>query len=141
MFMFLMLIYSVIYILARNTVIANNYQTFNKITITIKNVYDDGVRICVAWVTRIFSWIRAGRSLYEQITSSYFAFLRDNAHPTSSWVIVYFLKLSQGLMEENHDKLIIVCILCYSINVFYIYFVVYHNITTRHNTFYILLNN
>jgi len=80
--------------------------------ITVKNVYNDGVRICVAWVTRVFSRIRAGRSLYEQITGGYFAFLGDHAHPASGRVVIYFLKLSQGLMEDNHDKLTaIVCIL------------------------------
>lgn len=75
-------------------------------------MYNDGVRICVAWVTRVFSRIRAGRSLYEQITGGYFAFLRDHTHPSSSRVVIYFLKLSQRLMKDNHDKLTtIVCIL------------------------------
>lgn len=136
--------YSVIYIIIRNAVVVNNYETVNKITITIENVYDDGVRICVAWVTRIFSWIRAGRSLYEQITSSYFTFLRDNAHPASSRVVVYFLKLSQGLMEENHDKLIIVCIVRHGVNMYYIYLwriTPLRHVTTHFIWVYILLNN
>lgn len=80
--------------------------------ITVKNVYNDSVRIGVAWVTRVFSRIRAGRSLYKQITGGYFSFLRDHTYPASSRVVIYFLKLSQGLMEDNHDKLTaIVCIL------------------------------
>lgn len=68
-------------------------------------MYNDGVRICVAWVTRVFSWIRAGRSLHKQITSGYFALFRDHAHPSSGRVVVYLLKLSRRLIGEDHGYL------------------------------------
>jgi len=62
-------------------------------------MYDDSVRICVARMACVFSRVRASCSLYEQITSGYFAFFRDHAHSASSRIVVYFLKTSKKLIE------------------------------------------
>lgn len=72
---------------------------WNSVQLTSENVNVDTFAIGVWWTACVLTRIRCPRSLDKQIRSRYVSLLGDNAHATSSWIIVYFLGTSSNGRE------------------------------------------